>query len=159
VPTTCEESPLTNLRSDDFAEPPALDVLQLVEASARGASNLLADDIVILTVGDVIAVTEYFVIASASNVRQVRRIADEVEAEVKASGGEGALRLEGLREGRWVLMDFGAFVVHLFHTDTREFYDLERLWSDVPRRNWIEEPGRLRSADLAEPVLDEPSGD
>jgi len=139
VRTTYREPPLTNPPTDDSAEPLAPGVLEFVEAAARGASNLLADDIVILMVGDVIAVTEYFVIASASNVRQVRRIVDEVEAEVKASGGDGSLRVEGMQEGRWVLMDFGPFVVHIFHTETREFYDLERLWSDVPRREWIEE--------------------
>jgi len=139
VRPTYREPPLTNPQTDDSAEPHAPDVLDFVEAAARGASNLLADAIVILMVGDVIAVTEYFVIASASNVRQVRRIVDEVEAEVKASGGDGSLRVEGMQEGRWVLMDFGPFVVHIFHTETREFYDLERLWSDVPRREWIEE--------------------
>ena len=140
VRTTYREPPLTNPRTADSA---TQGVSELVEAAARGASNLLADDIVILMVGDVIAVTEYFVIASASNVRQVRRIVDEVEAEVKACGGEGALRLEGMQEGRWVLMDFGPFVVHIFHTETREFYDLERLWSDVPRRDWVEEPQQV----------------
>lgn len=139
VRTTYGEPPLTDPETDDSVERRAPDVLDFVDAAARGASNLLADDIVILTVGDVIAVTEYFVIASASNVRQVRHIVDEVEAEVKASGGDGSLRVEGMQEGRWVLMDFGPFVVHIFHVETREFYDLERLWSDVPRRDWIEE--------------------
>lgn len=116
------------------------DLDSLVEAAARGASNLLAENIVILDVGDVLSITDHFVIVSASNVRQVRRIVDEVEAEVKAAGGAGPVSVEGVQEGRWVLMDFGAFVVHVFHQETREFYDLERLWGDVPRREWVDQP-------------------
>ena len=111
-----------------------------VEAAARGASNLLATDIVVLMVGDVMSITDHFVIASGSNVRQVRRIVDEVEKEVKAAGGDGPIRVEGVQEGRWVLMDFGPFVVHIFHEETRQFYDLERLWSDVPKVHWSDAP-------------------
>jgi ribosome-associated protein len=110
----------------------------LVEAAAQGASDRLATDIVILEVGDVIAITDYFVIASASNTRQVRRVAEEVELAVQAAGGEGSLRSEGLEDGQWVLLDFGPFVVHVFHVETREFYDIERLWSDVPRVDWVD---------------------
>lgn len=94
----------------------------------------------ILDVGDVLSITDHFVIASASNVRQVRRIVDEVTSEVKAAGGRGPVSVEGVQDGRWVLMDFGPFVVHVFHEDTRLFYDLEGLWSDVPRREWIDQP-------------------
>ena len=87
-----------------------------------------------------ISITDHFVIVSASNVRQVRRIVDEVEAEVKAAGGDGPVSVEGVQEGRWVLMDFGPFVVHVFHKETRQFYDLEQLWSDVPRSEWVDQP-------------------
>ena len=86
-----------------------------------------------LDVGDVLGITDWFLIASASNIRQVRRIAEQVEAAVKGAGGDGPLRIEGLEDARWILMDFGIFVVHVFHDDTRSFYDIERLWSDVPR--------------------------
>jgi ribosome-associated protein len=115
----------------DSSEPPAL--RDLVEAAARGAWKIQATDIVALEVGDVLAITDWFVVVSGNNSRQVRRIAEEVEAEVKAAGGEGPLRVEGLEDATWVLLDFGPFVVHVFHTDTREYYDIERLWSDVPR--------------------------
>ena len=111
-----------------------------VEAAARGASALQATDIVALDVGDVIAITEWFVVASGSNVRQVRRIAEEVEAEVKAVGGDGPIRIEGLEDATWVLLDFGPFVVHVFHVDTRAYYDIERLWSDVPRFEYDDTP-------------------
>ena len=70
---------------------------------------------------------------SSSNTRQVRRVAEEVEAAVKKAGGEGPLRIEGMEDARWVLLDFGLFVVHVFHDETRSFYDIERLWSDVPK--------------------------
>ncbi len=119
---------------------PGLELPPLVEAAARGASNLQATDIVALEVGDVIAITDWFVIASGSNVRQVRRIAEEVEAEVKSAGGEGPIRIEGLEDATWVLLDFGPFVVHVFHEDTRAYYDIERLWSDVPNMQYEDAP-------------------
>ena len=105
----------------------------LILAAVRGAADLQATDLVVLDVGDVLGITDWFLIASASNIRQVRRIAEQVEAAVKGAGGDGPLRIEGLEDARWILMDFGIFVVHVFHDDTRSFYDIERLWSDVPR--------------------------
>lgn len=113
---------------------------ELVDAAARGAAEIKATDIVVLDVGGVLGITDHFVVASGSNARQVRRIAEEIEASVKAAGGEGPRRVEGLREAAWILLDFGPFVAHVFHEETRQFYDLERLWGDVPRREWIEEP-------------------
>ena len=105
----------------------------LVRAAAQGAAEMSAERIVALDVGDVLAITDWFVIASAPNVRRVRRIAELMEAHVKAAGGDGPIRTEGLDEAQWVLLDFGEFVAHVFHEPTREDYDLERLWSDVPR--------------------------
>ena len=105
----------------------------LVMAAARGAADLQASDLVALDVGDVIGITDWFLIASSSNVRQVRRVAEEIEAAIKDAGGAGPIRIEGLEDAKRILMDFGAFVVHVIHDDTRSFYDIERLWSDVPR--------------------------
>ena len=113
---------------------------ELVEAAARGASNLQARDIVALEVGDVIAITDWFLVVSGTNVRQVRRLAESIEDEVKAAGGDGPLRVEGLEDAMWVLLDFGPFVVHVFHEDTRAFYDIERLGSDVPRIEYHDAP-------------------
>ena len=95
-----------------------------------------AERIVALDVGDVLAITDWFIIASAPNARRVRRIAELMEAHVKAAGGPGPLRTEGLDEAHWVLLDFGEFVAHIFHEPSREYYDLERLWSDVPRHEF-----------------------
>ena len=116
-----------NSRSDSDSLPP------LLLAAARGASDLQATDVLALDVGDVLGITDWFVVASASNVRQVRRIAEQVEEAVKASGGQGPLRIEGLEDATWILLDFGLFVVHVFYEETRSFYDIERLWSDVPK--------------------------
>lgn len=117
----------------------------LVDAAARGASEIKAEDIVILDVGDVLGITDHFIIASGTNPRQVRRIAEEIEAAVKAAGGEGPRRVEGVREAAWILLDFGPFVAHVFHDETRRFYDLERLWGDVPRTDWVD-PQAIESA-------------
>lgn len=89
-----------------------------------------------LAVGDVLTIVEYFVITSAPNTRQVRTIAEEVEEQVKLAGGPGPLRVEGLDDLTWVLLDYGDVVVHVFLDETRAYYDLERLWRDVPRVDW-----------------------
>ncbi len=107
-----------------------------VKAAVEGAAEMTAERIVVLDVGDVLAITDWFIIASAPNVRRVRRIAELMESHVKAAGGAGPIRTEGLDEAHWVLLDFGEFVAHIFHEPTREYYDLERLWSDVPRHEF-----------------------
>jgi len=109
------------------------------EVAAQAAASKKANDVVILDVGEVLAITDSFVIASASNDRLVRTVAEEVERKIKEAGGPAPLRIEGLREAEWVLLDYGDFVVHVFLEETRRFYDLERLWADAPRVPWVEE--------------------
>ena len=70
---------------------------------------------------------------SGTNPRQVRAIVDEIERSLTVRGGPKPVRVEGKDNLRWVLMDYGAFVVHVFNAEDREYYDLERLWKDVPR--------------------------
>lgn len=106
-----------------------------VEA-ARAADSKSAADVVVLEVGPVLAVCEYFIIASASNTRLVKSIAEEIEYRVSDAGGGKPIRVEGLSDARWILMDYGDFVVHVFLDEARAYYDLERLWSDVPRLAW-----------------------
>jgi ribosome-associated protein len=89
----------------------------------------------VLEVRDLIVITDYFVIASGTSDRQVRTIADEVE-RVLAERGSKAIRREGRSDGRWILLDFGDLVVHVFATEEREYYELERLWADAPRLRW-----------------------
>ncbi len=95
-------------------------------------------DVVVLEVAEVLALCGWFVIASAANDRQVKAICDEVEFQVQAAGGPKPKRIEGLGDRTWVLMDYGDVVVHVFQEEQRAFYDLERLWADVPRVDWQE---------------------
>jgi ribosome-associated protein len=88
----------------------------------------------------VLSITDYFVIASASNDRQVKAICEEVEDRVKKAGGGAPRAIEGLADARWVLMDYVDWVVHIFLDEAREFYDLERLWGDVPRVPFVDGP-------------------
>ena len=114
---------------------PEPDATWAVEA-ARAADAKGGRDIVVLHVGPVLAVCEHFVIASGSNTRQVRTIAEEVEDRVAKAGGPRPIRVEGKNDLQWVLLDYGDFVVHVFLDEARRYYDLERLWSDVPRLDW-----------------------
>lgn len=107
-----------------------------VIAAAKAADDKKAADIVVLKVASLLNITDAFVIASASNSRQVKTIAEEIEQRIKEIGGPAPLRIEGLADASWILMDYGDFVVHIFLEETREFYDLERLWSDAPRIDW-----------------------
>jgi ribosome-associated protein len=85
----------------------------------------------VLDVSEPLVISDYFVICSGSNERQVRAIAEEVERVCRMEGVR-PLRREGEREARWILLDFVDFVVHVFLQSEREFYDLERLWRDAP---------------------------
>ena len=104
--------------------------------AAQAASAKGGEETTILEVGAVLAITDAFVITSGRNTRQVKTIAEEVETRLKADGGIAPLRVEGLGDSQWVLLDYGDLVVHVFLDETREFYDLERLWSDAPRVAW-----------------------
>ncbi|MEY2433796.1 MAG: ribosome-associated protein [Acidimicrobiaceae bacterium] len=110
--------------------------------AAQAAASKKAVDPVVLAVGDVLAITDSFVIASGTNTRQVRSIAEEIELQITEAGGPKPLRVEGLDDLHWVLVDYGEFVVHVFLQETREYYELERLWSDVPRIEWETVPTR-----------------
>ena len=110
--------------------------LELAIRCARAADDKLATDIIVLPVGDVLAITEYFVVASASNPRQVRAITDAVLVAVREQTGRGPLRSEGVGEQQWVLVDYGDVVVHVFSEEQRRFYEIERLYKDVQAVDW-----------------------
>ena len=117
-------------------------VREWARTAARAASAKGGEDTVIIEVGLVLAITDAFVITSGRNNRQVKTIAEEVEARLKAEGEIKPLRVEGLSDSHWVLLDYGDLVVHVFLDETREYYDLERLWSDAPRVAWEDEAAR-----------------
>jgi len=108
---------------------------ELAIAAARAASSKKAQDVVVIEVRDLIVITDFFVIATGTSDRQVRTVAQEIEEALRAHGMK-PLRREGEREGRWVLLDFVDFVAHVFHQEQREYYGLERLWSDAPLIEW-----------------------
>lgn len=104
-------------------------------AAARAASSKKAQDVVVMQVRDLIVITDFFVLASGTSDRQVRTVAQEIESVLRAQGMK-PVRREGQREGRWVLLDFVDFVAHVFHQEERDYYGLERLWSDAPLVEW-----------------------
>jgi ribosome-associated protein len=106
----------------------AVDMATIV---ANAAASKLASDVVVIDVSGQLVITDCFVIASASNERQVNAIVDEVEEKMLKSGYKPARR-EGAREGRWTLLDYRDIVVHIQHQDDRNFYALDRLWGDCP---------------------------
>lgn len=128
---------MTATGSGEASEPmPEDDPTYWPVIAARAADDKLGTNTLVIDVGDVLAITGHFVITSGSNHRQVRAIADEVELQVKSNDGPNPLRVEGRGSFDWVLMDYGDFVVHVFHEETRAFYELERLWSDRPKVRW-----------------------
>lgn len=108
-------------------------VARLARRAAGAASEKKAADVVILDVSQQLVITDYFVICSGNTDRQVRTIAESVEERLREHGGLKPYRREGEREARWVLLDYVDFVVHVFQTDERDYYDLERLWGDAER--------------------------
>ncbi|HMG26286.1 MAG TPA: ribosome silencing factor [Acidimicrobiia bacterium] len=111
-------------------------VLRRVAVAAAAASAKKGSDIVALDVGDILSITDAFVITSGTNVRQVRTIVDEIEKAMNDQLSAPPTSVEGLDDATWVLLDFGDIVVHVFLDETRAYYELERLWADAPRIDW-----------------------
>jgi ribosome-associated protein len=105
--------------------------IELVQAAARAASDKLASHIIAFDVSEQLAISDAFLLAAASNDRQVKAIVDEIEEKLRERGAK-PLRREGERDGRWVLIDYGEIVVHVQHEEEREYYALERIWRDCP---------------------------
>jgi ribosome-associated protein len=130
----CIHAPLAHpSRADDQKESVTASprALELVQVAARAADDKQAEDLVALDVTGPLQLTDAFLLATGRNERNVQAIADEVEDQMLEAGSK-PLRREGRSEGRWVLLDFGDIVVHVFHEEDRQYYSLERLWSDCP---------------------------
>ena len=106
------------------------------EEKAALISQIVADrkaiDVVVLDMANASSITDYFLICSGGSERQVQAIADAIDEQLKKAGMT-ALGVEGYRDGRWILMDFGDVIVHIFSQELRDFYDLERLWANAPK--------------------------
>jgi ribosome-associated protein len=106
---------------------------ELALAAAQAAADKKAQDIVIIDVAEQLVITDAFLIASAPNERQVLAIVDAIEERLLSLPEKAKpVRREGERAGRWVLLDYVDLVVHVQHTEEREFYSLDRLWKDCP---------------------------
>ncbi|WP_067963895.1 ribosome silencing factor [Nocardiopsis trehalosi] len=105
--------------------------VELVNIAAEAAADKLAQEIIAYDVSDQLVITDAFLLCSAPNDRQVRSIVDEVEERLRVAGAK-PVRREGERDGRWVLLDYVEFVVHIQHEEERGHYGLERLWKDCP---------------------------
>ena len=112
--------------------------VDLARATARAADDKKAEGTLILDVGDLLSITDYFVVTSASNRRLVRTIVETIEEEVRLKFDRAPARLEGVSELQWVLMDYGDVVVHVFTDEMRAYYEIERLYRGVPRVEWEE---------------------
>ncbi|MBJ8346822.1 ribosome silencing factor [Antrihabitans sp. YC2-6] len=107
------------------------EAIEMASVAARAADEKLANNVVVLDVSEQLVITDCFVIASAPNERQVNAVVDNIEEKLREAGHK-PVRREGTREGRWTLLDYIDVVVHVQHTDERNFYALERLWKDCP---------------------------
>jgi len=117
-----------------------MDIEEAALLAARAASDKKATDIAILDLRQIASFTEYFVICSGANNRQVQAISNEVEDRLRKAG-KRLLHIEGYSSAEWILLDYGDFIVHVFSSSSRQFYDLERLWRDAARVN-VPEEGR-----------------
>lgn len=103
------------------------------------AEGKKATDVVVLDIRKIAFITDYFVIASGNNRKQLQAIADEISSTLKGRGRR-RVGMEGYDEGAWILVDFGDVVIHLFHEEMRRYYELENLWSDAKKIRWQAKP-------------------
>lgn len=109
------------------------DLDQELQLAIRCAAEKKAEKMVALDLRPVTSFTEFFVLCSGTNQRQVQAIADEISEQLKKQSKRKPIRIEGYSAAEWVLLDYGDFVFHVFEKDARDFYDLERLWRDATR--------------------------
>jgi len=107
--------------------------LELALAAARTASENLGRDIVVLDLREVTPVFDFFVIASGTSRRQLHAMSEEIDHRLEDDLGDKRMGIEGYSESRWILLDYGTVVIHLFDDETREYYDIENLWTQAKR--------------------------
>ena len=108
------------------------EAIEAALAAAKAIDEKKGLDVVLLDVSELLVVTDVFVIASGTSNRHVRTLAEDAEGKLKEDLGRQPLRREGKDHSRWVLLDYGDMVVHVFDQETRDYYQLERLWADAP---------------------------
>ena len=115
------------------AATPFADLDDEVKLAITSAGEKKAFDITAIDLREVASFTEFFIIASGSNARQVQAISDEITEKLRDQLNSRVIRIEGYTAGEWILLDYGDFIVHIFEQKAREFYDLERLWRDAKK--------------------------
>lgn len=133
-----------------MTQSPGAAALELAKVAARAADEKKAEHTLVLFVGEVLQVTDYFVIASAGNRRLVKAVVDAVDEAVREQLGRQPLRAEGMAEQQWVLVDYGDVVVHIFAEEIRMYYEIERLYRDVPKVAWAIDADEAEEGDEAE---------
>ena len=119
----------------------------MVLRCANAALDKKAGKMVILNVGEISSFADYFIICSGTSDRQVQAISASVQEHMKKAGFL-PIGVEGENNARWVLMDYGDVIVHIFYEPVREFYDIERLWSEAPRMEIDEDVFEIKSLDM-----------
>ena len=109
--------------------------------AAQAADEKKATDILVQDVAELVGETDFFVIVTASNSRQVNSIVDAIKEDLRDKGGVKPFHVEGTQDGSWSLLDYGQIVVHVFQPETREYYRLEELWNDAPVLDLAKEAG------------------
>lgn len=107
----------------------------LAKKVTKALDNKKADNINVVKIDELTILTDYFVIASATNITHTKALADEVEMKVKEEYKMNPLRVEGYQAGSWIVMDYGSVIVHIFYEQTREFYNLDKLWTDGEKQD------------------------
>lgn len=121
--------------------------IENIRGCARIADDNRGKDILLLDLREATSLVDFFLLVTANSRRQSHAIAEEIDAEMKRRG-ELKLGMEGSEEGRWVLIDYGDFVVHVFSVEAREYYGLEQIWGDAGKLEW-QDPDRIRQNSAA----------
>jgi ribosome-associated protein len=137
MPTTRATKPRATKSKTSRATKPKLP--KSVAGAVRAAQDKKANDIVVLDLRKAGGFTDYFVICTGQNPRQISAIADAVETALRTEYGERPALTEGVQKSAWILLDYFNFVVHIFSPDCRSFYGLERLWGNAERHEFADE--------------------
>jgi ribosome-associated protein len=124
----------------------ATEAAEYLQTAVTAAAGKNAERIVVLDVSQTLTITDHFLICSGNSERQVNAIAEEIERRLRDEWNIKPMRREGHRESRWVILDYVDFLVHAFHREERDYYDLERLWADAPVLDLRTEENGRRSA-------------
>jgi ribosome-associated protein len=118
---------IDSINEDNVNDP----IQERVQAAVSAALDRKAFDLDVLSVGKITSIADYFILCSGTTERQTQAVADAIEGRLRDMKVRPLL-VEGASPGRWILMDYGDFIVHIFTEDCRRFYGLERLWGDAP---------------------------